>query len=98
MSKHTEKQMRLKTVIQEAILNEGLVEGSDLILLNNIDVVEALLEVAGFYASCHELKNKDSLMLAAQHAETLLEHIERFHDLRKQGKLHFTFVPRRSVN
>lgn len=98
MSKHIERQMRLKTVIQEAILNEGCVGGSNLILLNNIDVVEALLEVAGFYASCHEFKNNESLMLAAQHATTLKEHIDRFYDLRKQGKLPFTFVPRRSVH
>ncbi|MGR3507150.1 MAG: hypothetical protein ACU0B7_14930 [Paracoccaceae bacterium] len=98
MSKHTEKQMRLKTVIQEAILNEGCVEGSDEIVLINTDVIEALLELTGLYASFHEFENYSSVILAATHAETIMGHIDRFYDLRKQGKLPFTFVPRRSVN
>lgn len=47
MTKHDEMQNRLKSAIQQAILNEGKTEGTDEVNLTNTDVVEALLEIAG---------------------------------------------------
>jgi len=48
MTKHDEFQTRLKVAIHNAILDAGTVEGTNDVALTNTDVVEALLEIAGF--------------------------------------------------
>ena len=98
MTTHLEMQNRLKSAIQEAILNEGRIEGTDDMALTNTDVVEALLEVAGFYAAVHGFENYTTMDLARKHVMTLQRHIERFRPLIKSGKLPFKIVPRRQVN
>lgn len=98
MTNHQEMQTRLKSAIQQAILNEGKTDGTDKVNLTNTDVVEALLEIAGFYASFHGFKTYSRTDLAFKHALTIMEHIERFQTLRRKGKLPFNVIPRGKVN
>lgn len=98
MTKCEAMQNRLKSAIQQAILNEGRTEGTDKIHLTNTDVVEALLEVTGLYASIHGFETYSRTDLAFKHALTIMEHIERFQELRMKGKLPFDAIPRRKVN
>ncbi len=98
MTNHFEMQNRLKSAIQQAILNEGKAEGTDEINLTNTDVVEALLEVTGLYASMHGFETYSRTDLAFKHALTIKRHIERFQELRRKGKLPFNVVPRAKVN
>lgn len=93
-----ETQNRLKSAIQLAILNEGKIEGSDDVVLKNTTVVEALLEVAGAYASLHSFENYTPQDLALDYAIKLKNHIERYHSLKARGKLPFNVVPRRQIN
>ncbi|SPF78144.1 hypothetical protein [Pseudoprimorskyibacter insulae] len=98
MTKHDEMQKRLKSAIQQAILNEGRTEGSEEINLTNTDVVEALLEVTGLYASIHGFETYSRTDLAFKHALTIMAHIERFQELRRKGKLPFDVIPRTKIN
>lgn len=98
MTNHLEMQTRLKTAIQQAILAEGKTEGTDEVNLTNTDVVEALLEIAGFYASIHGFKTYSRKELSFKHALTILGHIERFEKLRKKGKIPMNVVPRSKIN
>lgn len=98
MTKHDKMQKRLKSAIQQAILNEGRTEGTDEINLTNTDVVEALLEVTGLYASIHGFETYSRTDLAFKHALTIMGHIERFQALRRNGKLPFDVVPRAKIN
>jgi hypothetical protein len=98
MSSHLEMQERLKTAVHKAILNEGRIDGTDEVALTNTDVVEALLEVAGLYASLHGFETNSPTELAFKHAMTLNRHIDRFRALRSAGKLPFRVVPRSEVN
>lgn len=97
MTNHLEMQTRLKTAIQQAILAEGKTEGTDEVNLTNTDVVEALLEIAGFYASIHSFKTYSRKELSFKHALTILGHIERFEKLRKKGKLPMNVIPRSKI-
>lgn len=98
MRKHTEMQNRLKSKINNAILDSGKVEGSDEVVLTNTDVVEALLEVTGVYASIHGFETYTPTDLAFKHAMTIQRHIEKFREMRKQGKLPAKIIPRNKVN
>ena len=98
MVTHNEMQKRLKSAIQQAILNEGRTEGTGEIHLTNTDVVEALLEVTGLYSSLHGFESYSRTDLAFKHALTIMGHIERFKELGKSGKLPFNIVPRSKVN
>ena len=98
MTKHDEMQKRLKSAIQQAILNEGRREGSEEINLTNTDVVEALLEVTGLYASIHGFETYSRTDLAFKHALTIMAHIERFQELRRKGKLPLDVIPRTKIN
>lgn len=98
MTKHDEMQKRLKSAILQAIQKEGRTEGTDEINLTNTDVVEALLEITGLYASIHGFETYSRTDLAFKHALTIMEHIERFQELRKKGKLPFDVVPRTKIN
>jgi hypothetical protein len=98
MSSHLEIQERLKIAVQKAILNEGRIDGTDDVALTNTDVVDALLEVAGLYASLHGFETSSPTELAFKHAMTLNRHIDRFRALRRAGKLPFRVVPRSEVN
>jgi hypothetical protein len=98
MTNHLEMQNRLKSAIQQAILNEGRTDGTDKINLTNTDVVEALLEVTGLYASIHGFEPYSRTDLAFKHALTIMEHIEKFQELRRKGKLPFDVIPLRKVN
>lgn len=98
MTKHDEMQKRLKSAIQQAILNEGRTEGMEEINLTNTDVVEALLEVTGLYASIHGFETFSRTDLAFKHALRIMEHIERFQELRRKGKLPFNVIPRAKIN
>ncbi|WP_422004051.1 hypothetical protein [Pyruvatibacter mobilis] len=98
MADHQEMQNRLKSAIQQAILNEGKTEGIDEVNLTNTDVVEALLEITGLYASIHGFETYSRTDLAFKHALTIMEHIERFQELRRQGKLPFNVIPRVEIN
>ena len=98
MTKHEEMQKRLKSAIQQAILNEGKTEGTDEINLTNTDVVEALLEITGLYASIHGFETYSRTDLAFKHALTIMAHIERFERLRKKGKIPMTVIPRSKIH
>ncbi|MBD3624053.1 MAG: hypothetical protein HUJ24_01470 [Rhodobacteraceae bacterium] len=98
MTKHEEMQKRLKSAIQQAILNEGRTDGTDEINLINTDVVEALLEIAGLYSSMYGFEDYDPLDVAFKNAMTLNQHIHRFLDLRQQGRLPFNVIPRPKTN
>lgn len=98
MTDHTKMQDRLKTVVQEAILSAGRIDGTDDVALTNTDVVEALLEVTGFYASMHKFEACSPIELAIKHAMTLNHHIEKFRAMRENGQFPFQFVPRSEVN
>lgn len=98
MTNNQEMQNRLKTAIQQAILAEGKTEGTEKINLTNTDVVEALLEITGFYASIHSFETYSRKELSFKHALTILGHIERFERLRKKGKLPMTVIPRSKIN
>lgn len=50
MTKNDDFQTRLKVAIDNAILDAGTVGGTTNVALTNTDVVDALLEIAGFYA------------------------------------------------
>lgn len=71
MTKHKEMQNRLKSAIQQAILNEGKTKGTDEVNLTNTDVVEALLEIAGLYASLHTFDTYDPIDVAFKNAMTM---------------------------
>ncbi|MCA3458853.1 MAG: hypothetical protein IOC92_10760 [Rhodobacter sp.] len=98
MADHAKMQNRLKTVVQEAILNAGRIDGTDDVALTNTDVVDALLKVTGLYASLHGFETYSPSELAFKHAMTLNRHIDRFRALRTAGKLPFRVVPRSGVN
>ncbi|PYC46594.1 hypothetical protein DI396_14960 [Litorivita pollutaquae] len=98
MTKHEKMQNRLKSAIQRAILNEGKTEGTNEVNLTNTDVVEALLEMAGFYASFHGFETYSRKELSFKHALTILGHIERFEKLRKKGKIPMTVIPRSKIH
>ncbi|TGD63367.1 hypothetical protein EYC08_13875 [Tabrizicola sp. WMC-M-20] len=98
MIDHPKMQSRLKTVIQEAILIAGRIDGTDDTVLTNTDVVEALLEVTGFYASMHGFETYSPTDLANKHAITLNRHIDKFLAMRANGEFPFQFVPRFEVN
>lgn len=98
MRNHAEMKKRLKSKINNAILDCGKVEGSDEIALTNTDVVEALLEVTGVYASLHGFETYTPTDLAFKHAMTIQRHIEQFREMRKQGKLPVNVIPRKNVN
>jgi|GEM_PF-5819156 len=98
MTNHQEMQNRLKSAIQQAILAEGVTDGTDDVHLTNTDVVEALLEITGLYASFHGFETYSRTDLAFKHALTIMEHIKLFEKLRKKGKLPFNVIPRSKVN
>jgi len=98
MTKHDEMQKRLKSAILQAILNEGRTEGTDEVNLTNTDVVEALLEVTGLYASIHGFETYSRKELSFKHALTIMAHIERFEKLRKKGKLPLNVIPRSKIH
>ena len=98
MTNHTEIQLRIKKAVQSAIFETGKIEGSDDITLTNTDVVEALLEVTGFWASAHGFEDYTPTDLAFKYALTIQGHIERHHPLMKSGKLPFNIVPRKKGN
>lgn len=98
MTKHKEMQIRLRTAIQQAILNEGKTEGTDEVNLTNTDVVEALLEITGLYSSFQTFDTYDPIDVAFKNAMTLNEHIYRFLRQRQEGRLPVKFVPRSEIN
>ena len=98
MRNHDEMKKRLKSKINNAILDCGKVEGSDETALTNTDVVEALLEVTGVYASIHGFETYTPTDLAFKHAMTIQRHIEHFREMRKKGKLPMKVIPRNKVN
>ena len=98
MTKHEKKQKRLKSAIQQAILNEGKTEGTNELNLTNTDVVEALLEMAGLYASLHTFDDYDPIDVAFKNAMTMNQHIYRFLKLRQEGRLPFEVIPRSKIN
>ncbi|UWQ07129.1 hypothetical protein [Aliiroseovarius crassostreae] len=98
MSNHVKMQNRLRSQINNAILDCGKVEGSDVVALTNTDVVEALLEVTGVYASIHGFETYTPTDLAFKHAMTIQRHIEQFRRMREQGKMPVTVIPRNKVN
>lgn len=98
MTNHREMQTRLKAAIQQAIMAEGKTEGTDNVNLTNTDVVEALLEIAGFYASIHGFETYSRKELSFKHALTILGHIERFEKLRKKGKIPMNVIPRSKIH
>ena len=65
-------QYRLKTAIQATILHEGKIDGSSDVALTNTDVVAALLEVVGYYASFHGFQSYTPTDLAFKNATTIL--------------------------
>lgn len=70
MTDHAKMQNRLRAAVQEAILKAGRIEGTDDIALTNIDVVEALLEVAGIYGSMQTFGTYTPRDIAFKHAMT----------------------------
>lgn len=98
MDDHAKMQKRLKSKINNAILDCGKVDGSDEIALTNTDVVVALLEVTGFYASIHGFETYTPTDLAFKYAMTIERHIEDFWEMRKKGKLPIKVIPRNKVN
>lgn len=98
MTTHSEMQNRLKSAIQEAIHDVGRIEGTNDMILTNTDVVEALAEVMGFYASFHSFEEFTPRDLALQHAGLLCHYIEKYRSMREKGKLPYKFVPRQKVN
>lgn len=98
MTKHQNMQNRLKSAIQQAILNEGKTEGTDEVNLTNTDVVEALLEGTGLYASFHGFETYSRTDLAFKYALTVREHIEKFQKLRRKGKLPFNVISRLQID
>lgn len=98
MNSHTKMQKRLKAAIQSAIWETGKVEGTDETHLMNTDVVDALLEVVGVWASIHGFKTYSRTDLAFKHALTIMGHIERFEPIMKSGKMPFDIIPRNKIN
>lgn len=98
MTKHDEMQNCLKAAIQNAIWSEDWIEGADEISLTNTDVVEALLEITGFYASFHGFEDYSPTDVAQKHALTIRRHIEKYQELRLKGKLSFNFIQRSNNN
>ncbi|WP_282130074.1 hypothetical protein [Roseobacter litoralis] len=98
MKTHTAIQLRLKEAIQSAILDTGDIKGTKDCALTNTDVVEALLEVTGFWTSIHSFDDFTPTDLAFKNAMTIQRHIERFHPLIKSGQLPINFVPRKKIN
>lgn len=98
MTKHDDFQTRLKVAINNAILDAGTVEGTNDVALTNTDVVEALLEIAGFYASVHGFEAYSRKELAFKHALTIQAHIQKYERLRKEGKIPVKVVPRSKIN
>lgn len=98
MNTHTKMQQRLKTAIQAAILHEGKIDGTDDVALTNTDVVEALLEIVGYYASFHGFESYTPTDLAFKNATTIQKHIDSFRTLRPDGGLKMNVVPRNKVN
>ncbi|WP_417272197.1 hypothetical protein [Celeribacter halophilus] len=98
MTKHEKMQNRLKSAIQQAILNEGKTEGTNEVNLTNTDVVEALLEMAGLYASLHTFDTYTPFDVAFKNAMTMNQHIYRFLKLKQEGRLPFNVIPRSKIN
>lgn len=98
MNNHTEMQKRLKAAIQGAIWETGKVEGADETHLMNTDVVDALLEVVGVWASIHGFETYSRTDLAFKHALTIMGHIERFEPIMKSGKMPFDIIPSSKIN
>ena len=70
MTTHTKIQLRLKNAIQSAILETGDIKGTNECALTNTDVVEALLEITGVWASIHGFEDYTPTDLAFKHAMT----------------------------
>ncbi len=98
MTKHEKMQSRLKASINNAILDCGEIDGTNDTALTNTDVVEALLELTGLYASVHGFESCSRTDLAFKHALTIMAHIERYQELRRKGKLPFKVIPRAKIN
>ncbi|MEP4989568.1 MAG: hypothetical protein ABJV68_18045 [Paracoccaceae bacterium] len=98
MKNHKEIQKRLKAAIQNAILETGRIEGTDSAALTNTDVVDALLEITGLWASGHNFDTLPPSELAFKHALTIMEHIAHFQPRIKSGELPFNVVSRNKVN
>lgn len=98
MTRHEKNVKRLKSKIHNAILDCGETDGADGVALKNTDVVDALLELTGLYCSIHGFETYSRTDLAFKHALTIMEHIEAFQEMRKEGKMPATVVPRNKVN
>ena len=98
MTKHDEMQNRLKSAIQQAILNEGRTEGSAEVNLTNTDVVEALLEITGLYSSFQTFDTYEPIDVAFKNAMTFNHHTYRFLKQRQEGRLPVKFIPRSEIN
>jgi hypothetical protein len=98
MKNHTEMQKRQTAAIQNAILETGRVEGTDSAALTNTDVVDALLEVIGLWASGHNFDTLPPSELAFKHSLTIMDHIAHFQPRIKSGELPFNVVPRSKIN
>ncbi|MDE9449914.1 hypothetical protein J3R80_05445 [Aliiroseovarius sp. Z3] len=98
MTKHEKMQSRLKASINNAILDCGEIDGTKDTALTNTDVVEALLELTGLYASVHGFESCSRTDLAFKHALTIMAHIERYQELRRKRKLPFNVIPRAKIN
>lgn len=98
MKNHKNMQQRLKVAIQASILEAGKIEGTDDVALTNTDVVDALLEITGLWASGHSFDSYPPSELAFKHALTIMEHIAHFQPRIKSGELAFNVVPRNKVN
>ena len=95
---NSEAKNRLKYAIQQAILNEGKIDGSNDIVLQNTSVIEALLEIAVAYSSVYSFENYTPQDLADDHAIKLKNYIEAYRLLKMRGKLPFNIVTRRHIN
>ena len=76
----------------------GTIEETGEIFLNNVDVVEALLEVTGAWAACHSFEDYSPGTLSAKYAEIIKSHIESYEPVMKSGTLPVNIVPHRKVN
>lgn len=98
MEDHANMQKQLRSKINNAILDCGKVGGSEEVVLTNTDVVDALLELTGLYASIHGFETYTPTDLAFKYAMTIQRHIECFREMRKKGKLPMKVIPRNKVN
>lgn len=66
--------------------------------LTNTDVVGALLEITGLYASLHGFETYSRTDLLFKHALTIMENIEKFRKMHEKGKLPFIAISRSQIN